>query len=188
MCGQRSPSAGGGQGTGTSCPGPAACRLPWAQVWRGQAQRPASLTGSPWRSEPGSQAGSGHLPRSPLRCWRPGAAAGSGLLCCTPAQRWGGRPRGRQMWGSPPPPRYHHCAFKARGSTQLRASREPWHPASLGLLIKDTQSHAQTHRGAPPPGDTVRERCRDAAEPCQQSPSLQLQAHQPPTEAWIFPG
>lgn len=90
---------------------------------------------------------------------------------CLPQRRAGeGGPEAGRCGAAPPTSCYRHCAFKALGSTELHASREPWHPASLGLLIKDTQSPAQTHRGAPPPGDTAREMCRDAAEPCPQKP------------------
>lgn len=192
ICGQRSPFAGGGRGTGTSCLGPAACRLTWAQVWRGQAQGPASLTGSPWRSEPGSRAGSGHLPCSSLRCWRPGAVAGRGFSAASQHSTGEGGPEAGRCGAAPPTPCYRHCAFKALGSTQLRASREPWHPASLGLLIRDTQSHTQTHRGAPPPGDTAREMCKDAAKPCQQKhinspPLLGTASPSAPDQALDFP-
>lgn len=125
------------------------------------------------RGSPGPRCrGGGPGPWKPLEV---GARAGSGLLTCPPVpcqglwlkgafspdprQLWEGGPEASRCRDGPfpalpqphPPwrsPRYCHCAFKALGSAQLRASREPWRQASIGLLIRhtDAQSHAQTHK------------------------------------------
>lgn len=75
------------------------------------------------------------------------------------------------------PPPNGHCAFKALGSSQLCASREPWRPASYVFLIKDTKTHnhmCRHTRSAPMAQRHLltghrTELCSDAPERCQQT-------------------
>ena len=143
-----------------------------------------------------------------------GAVAEKGFLPRTSSSSGEGVPQASRCRDSPSPahpwsyltlpglpsPHYCHCAFKAPGHGQLCASREPWRQASIGLLIKDTETHTQGCASLP--RDT--RPCKtempqsDVNKITKQSPSTHtlwltplhrlLQAHQPLTKPRVIPG
>lgn len=104
-----------------------------------------------------------------------------------------GGPEAGRCGAAPPTPCYRHCAFKALGSTSSVPAGNPGIRPALASWLK-THSHTHRHTGVRHLPETQPSRCagmwqRRARQNTLTAPlSSRLQAHQPPTKQWVFPG